>query len=299
MKDFLEGVLSLVVIGLGLWIGLFWHPDHARRTGFLRYHADPGYSFVPDKWIPSVQWNPGTNFPEREHVLATDQQDQWRPVAGYRWSGSAEAESRETAAVVGVNWAPGSAHPDRQNVVAFTREGYWQPVKGYSWSNREQLVAAWTPGMSDPDRSHYVSGAAEGSWDLEAGYQLVDTLFGKSVQWTAGLGYPGNGCLVSSATEGGWQPIANHRVSRDEDGRIRILADSTNPDWGSALGKLAVALVVHSVSQSSSDDSTPVAAAKTVGEHVAGEVAVSGLKDIFNPTADDPCADVLLAENWR
>ncbi len=295
-KTCLVLALSLTVTGCA--------PQHSRSTGFLQWKADPGYSFQDSKALfPKAVWSPGATDPAIAHIVAASAEGYWTPAPGYDWNGSTGASpyaERPTDQRTQVHWQKGLSHPDHPHIFAADRADDWTAVKGYQFLSADTLETRWVQGLEDPDRPHYLSAAVEGQWELEAGYrEQTDTLGATYAAWTPGLSYPDNACLVSGDTEGRWGPVSGHHLVSDATGNLEIVADSTDPDWGKAIGQGVLAVIAYLFAQPQSDDSSLTSAGRHLAGNVGDHLAVGAIQSVFDPNGNDQCNGVVLPSRWK
>jgi len=293
--------LALAIISVAL---CSCAPEHSKSTGFMTYEADPGYTFVdPNAFFLKTKWTPGIAHPTIQHIVSTQDEGQWIPQSGYDWDDNKVNQPYTELAssdLKTVHWLPGEKHHDYPHISAYSKEGLWTPDAGYAFVSKEGLEVQWESGLPDPARAHYISSKIEGTWELEPGYKEEPGLFGGTyVEWVSGMSYPTDVCLISSTIEGKWIPISGHHLTQQSDGTLEIVADSSEPDWGTVAVKALFAMVSYAASEPQKDDG-PLTSA---GRHVAGEAGnmatESAIKDVISPNGDDQCDKHVLPANWN
>lgn len=95
-----------------------------------------------------------------------------KPVAGYTWTKSSNAESHFFWQNTEVRWRSGLLHPEFKAQTT-ENEGIWHPLPGYYFINKTTgLETTWKAGVLHPDYMAW-SAQAEGEWEPVVGYRLI------------------------------------------------------------------------------------------------------------------------------
>ena len=140
------------------------------------------------KFAKGVRWCSGREHPNLRGVVAAQEEDNWKPEAGYEWVNGTTAE---TAFRYGVVWVPGKSHPSVAHVIAAQNENDWVPAPGYQWkdywtwfladekptiSQKLRCGVKWSPGIAHPDHRHVVAATKEGEWTPAEGWKWLTSI---------------------------------------------------------------------------------------------------------------------------